>query len=142
MVRFAAAESNLCAWPHIGIEPVAGDGCHAAQIELLRRSGDRLQPKAYPGAIVGSDHHCLAVWGPERTVEVAVDRLSDIAAVSLYAIHEEDILKIAIQAVARIKIGYAFTVRRGNWKRRKLRVRRDRLGFPRGKIHNLRRGVK
>src|ERR1700683_1299225 len=108
MVWFAAAESNLCAWPHVGIEPVTSNGCHAAQIELLRRAGDRLQPKAYPGTIVGSDHNCLAVWGPERTEEVAVDGLSDIAAVSFHAIHEEDVLKISIQAVARIEIGYAF----------------------------------
>src|SRR5579859_162335 len=125
MVRFGTAERNLSPRPYVGVEPEAGTGSHIFQVEPLRRSGDRLHPEARRGGFICPNHDCLAVTRPECTKEISVDGSSHVATVSLHSIHDVDILIIELHAVARIEIGDAFTVRRGDWIRRELRMRRD-----------------
>jgi len=85
-------------------------GVHIAQFQPpspVRRSA---APRDLRGGFIGPDHDRFAVGRPECAIEIPVEGSSDIAAVAFHPIHDEDILIVALHAVARIEIGDVFTV--------------------------------
>ena len=140
-MRLGADEGDLALVADGGVEPEAGVGRDVAEVKLGCSACERLDPHAGGSAVVGGGDDGFVVGHPESAEEVAIDAVGQVAAIALEAVNDEDILVVAIDAVAGIDVGDVRSVRRRNRLAGVFSVSGDGFGFAGGDVEHLRRGV-
>jgi len=135
MPRFGAAEGNLSRGPTLASSQKTAVGVTLPSSS--RFAGPAIGcTRDLPWRLHGPDHDRFAVGRPECAIEIPVEgSSSDIAAVAFHPIHDEDILIVALPP-SQDRDSDVFTVRRGDWKRRELRMRRDGSDFAVAEVQN------